>query len=113
MSELPGNQIPPEALPTGGTSTPAEDAEFPPVVCRHGVSWSWVPDEGGWVCDWPDHHQGEGALQLGAIDSEHQPTFGSREAWEHPQIQAALAKEDVEQQAQDLQARVRRLMKGW
>lgn len=112
MSELPGNQIPPEALPPGGTPTPAEDAEFPSVVCRHGVSWSWVPDE-GWVCDWPDHHQGEGALQLGAIDPEHQPTYGSRKVWEHPAIQAMLAEQDKRALTEAIQERARRLTEGW
>lgn len=110
MTDLPGNRIPKQALPPEGTSTPAEDAEFPPVVCRHGVSWSWVADEGGWICDWPDHHQGEAAVDLGAIDARHQPTYRSREAWEHPAIQAFLAEEDARMEATALQERVRKLM---
>jgi len=113
VSDLPGNRIPPENLPPEGTSTPAEDAEFPPVVCRHGVSWSWVADEGGWMCDWPDHYQGEAATQLGYIEPSCQPTYASREAWEHPAIQAFLAAEDRQLQAEAIRARAERLTRGW
>jgi hypothetical protein len=111
VTDLPGNRIPEEALPPGGTSTPAEDAEFPPVVCRHGVSWSWVAGEKGWVCDWPDHYQGDPAIQTGLINPECQPTYGSRAAWEHPKIQAALAAEDKQREAEAIRAHVKRLLK--
>jgi hypothetical protein len=50
---------------------------MPPVWCRHSVSWSWVGRKGGYLCDDPDHHRGPPAVQVGAIDVEHQPTFAS------------------------------------
>lgn len=84
MTDLPGNRIPNEALPTGGTSTPAEDAQFPPVWCWHPetggdsdpVSWSWVGDQGGWLCDDPQHFMAEPAPTVGDIDPAHLPVYG-------------------------------------
>lgn len=93
---LPGNRIPDEVVPEGSTK-PSRDAELPPVFCRHSVSWSWVPHEGGYLCDDPQHFMGPAAVQVGTIDPEHQPTFlqPPNEAQ-----RAALAAED-RQRAED------------
>jgi hypothetical protein len=69
---LPGNRLPPHE---GGSSTPADNADPMPVYCRHGVGWSWVGSEGGFVCDDPTHYDGPVPVEPGAIPAEHQPYF--------------------------------------
>ena len=54
---------------------PADVADLMPVYCRHGVTWSWVDDYGGYLCDDPTHHEGPPATMVGAIPEDHQPTF--------------------------------------
>jgi len=108
MSELPGNQIPEEALPDGGTSTPAADAEFPTVWCRHGATWSYVAEAGGWICDDPQHYLGDAAVQTGAIAAEHQPHYAS-DPRKNPAVWAALAEEDRAAAAQAIEDRARGL----
>lgn len=84
MTDLPGNRIPEEALPPDGTSTPAEAAEFPPVWCWHPeigpnsdpFRWSWVGDQGGWLCDDPEHVMDPPAPTVGDINPNHQPLYG-------------------------------------
>lgn len=73
---LPGNRIPADALPAQGANIPAEAADLPPVWCRHSIRWSWVAEDGGYVCDDPDHGDGLAATSVGAIAPSCQPTFG-------------------------------------
>lgn len=113
MSELPGNRIPPANLPPGGTSTPAVHADMPTVYCRHSVSWSWVPDKGGYLCDDPQHHQSDEAfVNVGAIPIEHQPpyTFPPNT---NKAIQAVLDAEDEQQREDARRAYAERLIRGY
>ena len=106
---LPGNSIPPEALPPGGSNLPAEDAQMLPVWCRHSISWTWVSEAAGYVCDDPTHGDGIPANQLGAIDVSCQPTYA------HPPNKAqraALLHEEVEIQAAEILERGRELGRG-
>ena len=73
---LPGNRLPHEALPRH-SAVPAEEASLAPVWCPHRVRWSYVGEQGGYVCDDPDHYDGPPAVQSGAIDVDHQPTYGA------------------------------------
>ncbi len=106
---LPGNNIPDEARPDGGSNIPAEDADLLPVYCRHSVSWSWVPDAGGYLCDEPQHYNGPAATQVGAIDVDHQPTFAHSP---NDAQRRALLREEVELQAAAIVERVEELVRG-
>jgi hypothetical protein len=88
---LPGNRLPAESVPSG-SSRPAADADVLPVYCRHGIRWTWVPEEGGFICDDPEHYDAETPTTAGAIPVEHQPHFA------HPPNEGqliALRAEDI------------------
>ncbi|MGI5132529.1 hypothetical protein ACQEVB_37405 [Pseudonocardia sp. CA-107938] len=105
---LPGDRFSPEVDATG-PAPPADTVDLLPIYCRHGVTWSWVDYEGGYVCDDPAHHEGPPATMVGAIPEDHQPTFA------HPPNDAqreALEAEDARRRVERLTDRVNKLTRG-
>ena len=111
MTNLPGDQIPEEALPEGGTSTPAQDAELAPVWCRHDVEWRYDGEAGGYLCTGDGHgvrdSDGEQipaatarANEDGAVDGVQPATNAA--VWD------VLCAQEAAIQAEALQARVGR-----
>jgi hypothetical protein len=106
---LPGDRFPSE-VEANGPEPPAESVDMPVVYCRHGVTWSWVPEEGGYLCDDPEHHQGPAATMVGAIPHDHQPTFA------HPPNDAqrqALEAEEARLRVDRVTEHVEKLVRRW
>jgi hypothetical protein len=106
---LPGNRLPAESVPPGST-TPAEDAEVPPIYCRHSTSWTWVPEEGGYLCDDPEHYFGPPATSAGALPLAHQPPFANPP---NEAQQRALRTEEIMAERDVAIARVEGMRRRW
>lgn len=115
MTNLPGDQIPDDALPEGGSSVPAQDAEegLADVWCRHDVRWTYDGTAGGYVCTQDGHNdvddEGEQipaatacAVEDGTVYA-YQPSTNAA-VWEVLQRQAA------EERAAAIEARVGRML---
>jgi hypothetical protein len=113
MTDLPGNEIPPEALPEGGTNTPAQDAEFPPVWCRHDIRWQWNGTKGGWICDEDGHgdrdDEGEQIPVKTACAIEDGTVYQFQPST-NPAVWDVLCAQEAVIQGAALQARVDRLL---
>ena len=72
---LPEERIPPEAVATGAPGKPqAYASEMAPVWDVTGTRWSWVHEEGGFICDDPTY-LGPVATTPGAIPVDRQPFY--------------------------------------
>lgn len=110
---LPGNQIPEEALPDGGSNTPAQDAELADVWCRHDIRWTWDGDQGGYVCTRDDHNDhdddGDQIPATTACRIEDGTVYGFQPST-NPDVWRVLCVQEAQLQHEARQERVRRLM---
>lgn len=114
MTDLPGDNIPPEALPEGGTtSTPAQDAELADVWCCHDIRWRWDPERGGYMCTRDGHgdydSDGEQIPVNTACAIEDGTVYATRPST-NPAIWGVLCAQEAALRAEALQARVRRML---
>ena len=113
MTNLPGDQIPDDALPEGGSNVPAQDAELADVWCRHDIRWRYDGEAGGYVCTDGGHGERDGdgdpipAATACAIEDG---TVYASQPSRSPDIWAVLQAQEAAMQAELLQERVRRML---